>query len=74
MKTKQPEDIKTNTKPSKISSKLVVKTRECEHQDFDNKRDCHEEAEWVCMCCGSPTCPEHKDKNCQFGGMGYIEL
>lgn len=47
---------------------------ECEHLDFDNKRDCHKDAEWRCMCCGSPVCPDHKEKECPYGGMGYIEI
>ena len=46
----------------------------CEHLDWDNQRDCEEEAEFVCMCCASPVCREHKERECPYGGMGYIEL
>jgi hypothetical protein len=46
----------------------------CEHIDWDNARDCFEDAEYMCMCCASPTCLEHKGESCQFGGMGYVEL
>ena len=56
-----------------MNKKQEVK-KECEHLDFDNKRDCHDEAEWFCMCCGSPVCQEHRDKSCQHGGMGYVEI
>ncbi len=47
---------------------------DCEHLDWDNHRDCTNEAEWVCMCCGAGVCMEHKAKNCPYGGMGYVEL
>jgi hypothetical protein len=46
----------------------------CEHINFDNERDCENEAEYMCMCCSSPVCSEHKERDCPFGGMGYIEL
>lgn len=46
----------------------------CEHIDYDNKRDCEENAEVMCMCCAVPMCREHGYGNCQFGGMGFIEL
>lgn len=46
----------------------------CEHIGWDNERDCEEEAEFMCQCCSSPTCPEHKDRECPYGGMGYIDL
>lgn len=46
----------------------------CEHIDYDNQRDCEEEADWMCMCCASPTCYEHKGRDCRFGGMGFIEI
>ena len=46
----------------------------CEHLDWDNQRDCENESEWVCMCCNAPTCPEHKGRECPYGGMGYIEI
>lgn len=47
---------------------------ECEHLDFDNERDCHKEAEYRCMCCGAFVCPNHKERECPYGGMGYNEL
>lgn len=47
---------------------------ECQHIDYDNARDCFEDAEYMCMCCSSPTCSEHKEISCPYGGMGYIEL
>jgi hypothetical protein len=46
----------------------------CEHIDWDNNRDCENEAEYMCMCCSVPVCSEHKTKECSFGGMGFIEL
>ncbi len=46
----------------------------CQHTDYDNKRDCEEEAEYQCMCCASPSCSEHTGRNCAFGGMGFIEI
>lgn len=46
----------------------------CEHINWDNERDCNNEAEYICMCCSSPTCEEHKKSECPYGGMGYIEL
>ena len=46
----------------------------CEHLDFDNKRDCENEAEYMCMCCSASVCSEHKDTSCPYGGMGYIDL
>lgn len=48
--------------------------RECEHLNFDNEKDCSNEAEYVCMCCGAGTCQEHKTKECLYGGMGFVEL
>lgn len=47
---------------------------ECEHIDWNNKRDCEEKAEYMCMCCASPVCQEHKASECPYGGMGYIEI
>jgi hypothetical protein len=46
----------------------------CEHIDFDNKRDCKNKAEYICLCCGVPVCQEHKTKECPYGGMGFIEI
>lgn len=46
----------------------------CEHLDYDNERDCSNEAEYQCMCCTSHVCSEHKDRECPYGGMGYIEI
>lgn len=46
----------------------------CEHLDWDNKHDCNNEAEYVCMCCGAGVCQEHKERECPYGGMGYIEI
>lgn len=57
----------------KQMKKKIVKPV-CEHLDWDNQRDCENEAEWVCMCCNAPTCPEHKGRECPYGGMGFIEL
>jgi hypothetical protein len=46
----------------------------CEHIDYDNKRDCEEEAETMCMCCSAKMCSDHSRGKCPFGGMGFIEL
>lgn len=46
----------------------------CEHLDWDNQRDCENGAEYMCMCCSTPVCSEHKERECPYGGMGYIEL
>ncbi len=46
----------------------------CEHLNWDNKHDCTSEAEYVCMCCGAGVCQTHKERDCPYGGMGYIEL
>ena len=60
------------------SNKEKIKNRtlktDCQHLDWDNERDCINKAEYACMCCGVPVCREHKDKNCPYGGMSYIEL
>lgn len=61
MKNKNREDKK------KIS-------QECRNLSWDNERDCKNEAEYMCICCGEPVCSEHKDTSCPYGGMGYIEL
>ncbi len=53
--------------------KKIIKPT-CEHINFDNERDCENEAEYQCMCCASPVCDEHKGRDCRFGGMGFIEL
>ncbi len=46
----------------------------CEHKDYNNNYDCENGAEYICMCCSSPTCQEHVRFQCPFGGMGYIEV
>lgn len=46
----------------------------CEHIGNNNQRDCTNEAEYMCMCCSAGVCSEHKEKECPYGGMGYIEL
>lgn len=54
----------------KKKQKLIM----CEHIDDTNMRDCYEDAEWACICCGSKVCPNHKERVCPFGGEGYINL
>lgn len=46
----------------------------CEHIDYDNKRDCEEEAEVMCECCGSKMCSEHGRGRCAFGGEPFNDL
>ena len=46
----------------------------CEHIDWDNQRDCEEEAEVMCMCCSTPLCREHGHGQCEYGGMGFLDL
>ena len=46
----------------------------CEHLDFDNKKDCTKEAEYMCICCATIVCQDHKTKECPYGGMGFIEI
>ena len=46
----------------------------CEHMNFDNEKDCQEDAEMMCMCCSVPLCSEHARGNCQYGGMGFIDI
>ena len=46
----------------------------CQHLNWDNKHDCKNKAEYVCMCCNEPVCAEHKKRECPYGGMGYIEI
>ena len=45
----------------------------CEHLDWDNKRDCTDKAEYICTCCGAGVGSEHKEKECPYGGMGFLE-
>lgn len=45
----------------------------CENLNSENIRDCTNEAEYRCMCCGAGVCGEHKKKECPYGGMGYID-
>lgn len=49
---------------------------ECQNLDWDNNRDCHEEADFICECCGEGVCIEHRPLNgrCLYGGEGFIEL
>lgn len=47
---------------------------ECEVINLDNKRFCVNNAEYMCMCCAAKVCSEHKEKECPYGGMGYIDL
>lgn len=62
-------------KPTVIEKEMERKINPtCEHINYENLRDCGEEAEYVCMCCGSPVCQEHKKRECPYGGMGYLEL
>lgn len=67
-------DMKTKSWFDKGLSKRKHFNPDCAHLDYDNKRDCHEESEFMCMCCGQPVCREHKEKSCPYGGMGYVEL
>jgi len=46
----------------------------CEHLDWDNKHDCTKEAVVMCMCCGAGVCQEHTERQCPYGGMGYIDI
>lgn len=46
----------------------------CEHLDWDNKRDCNKKAKYVCECCGAGVCEEHKEKECPYGGMKFVEI
>jgi hypothetical protein len=46
----------------------------CEHINFNNERDCENEADFICICCGVPICSEHKEKDCPYGGSKYIEI
>lgn len=45
----------------------------CEHLDFDNKRDCDEEASFMCLCCGASVCADHVTPVCPYGGGTFIE-
>lgn len=46
----------------------------CEHLNWDNNRDCHKKAEFMCMCCSALVCGDHKENSCPYGGMQYIEI
>ena len=46
----------------------------CEHINYNNERDCENEAEQMCMCCGVPICDEHLSRDCEYGGMGFIDI
>lgn len=46
----------------------------CEHLDWNNERDCENESEYRCICCGAGVCEEHKERSCPYGGMGYVEI
>jgi len=46
----------------------------CEHINNENERDCDEEAEAVCECCGIPMCNQHARTRCQWGGERFIDL
>lgn len=48
----------------------------CEHLNWDNERDCQEEAEFVCECCGAGVCREHLPitKRCPYGGEPFREI
>lgn len=46
----------------------------CEHIDYDNERDCNNEAEYFCRCCNSLVCSEHLEKVCPYGGMTFMEV
>lgn len=48
--------------------------RICQHEGWDDERDCEQEAEYTCMCCNYAMCSEHKWKECEYGGMGFLEL
>lgn len=63
----------TPKKSPKINNERKINPL-CEHIDYDNNHDCCEEAEFVCMCCGVYCCREHKKRNCQYGGMSYLEI
>jgi hypothetical protein len=54
-----------------------IKTKNCTpccHLNYDNKQDCENIADKMCMCCSSPRCEEHADGKCQYGGMGFIDI
>lgn len=49
--------------------------QQCEHLDYNNRQDCEEEAEVMCMCCSVPLCSEHAGLGrCDYGGMGFIDI
>jgi len=49
-------------------------SQKCSHLDYDNNEDCENPAEYMCMCCSNPVCPEHNSCNCEYGGMGFIDI
>jgi hypothetical protein len=46
----------------------------CEHIDSDNEQDCEQQAMYICMCCSARVCELHRERECPYGGMGYIEI
>ena len=48
--------------------------RKCSHLNYDNERDCNEDAEYICMCCSEPVCSGHNEGKCPYGGEGFIEI